>query len=120
MDFSKYHFTFDRHRDRPIIKVRFKFDKDLQKTLRLRFPSAKWSKTKKTWYLPDLPSVRTELQLVPKSAIASKLSKIHEANQQAYVAMHEQLKLKRYSQNTIKQYLSEFHHLLNLFKGFSR
>ncbi|WP_343488352.1 tyrosine-type recombinase/integrase [Allomuricauda sp. d1] len=118
MDFSKYHFSFGQHRGRPIIQVRFVFDKNLQEALRSRFPSAKWSKTKKAWYLPDLPSVRKALQLGPKPTIGSKLSKVNQVNRQAYVSMHEQLKLKQYSQNTIKQYLSEFYHLLLLLKDF--
>ena len=118
MDFSKYRFSFSQHRGRSIVQVRFKFDTHLQEALRARFPSAKWSKTKKTWYLPDLPSIRSALQLEPKSLVDSRLVKVHPVNQNALIAMHEQLKLKQYSTNTIRQYLSEFHHLLLLLKAF--
>lgn len=98
--------------------VRFKFDENLKEALRMRFPSARWSKTKRVWYLPDLPAVRKALNLNLKSPIDSKLVSIHKVNHQAYVAMYQQLKLKQYSENTIKQYISEFAHLLKLLKHF--
>lgn len=118
MDFTKYDFQFDQHRGRPVILVIFNFDADLQAALRSRFPSAKWSATKKSWYLPDLNSVRKALELPPKSVIEGKVIKISPVNRHAYLLMHEQLKLKKYSQNTIKQYLSEFNHLLKLLNDF--
>lgn len=118
MNFSKYHFSFDNHKGKQIILVKFPFDKALQKELRQRFPSAKWSATKKSWYLPDLTSVRRALNIPIKSAIEGKTIKINPVNRHAYLALHEQLKLKKYSPNTIKVYLSEFGHLLGLLKGF--
>lgn len=118
MNFSKYHFSFDNHKGKQIILVKFPFDKALQKELRQRFPSAKWSATKKSWYLPDLTSVRRALNIPIKSAIEGKTIKIDPVNRHAYLALHEQLKLKKYSPNTIKVYLSEFGHLLGLLKGF--
>lgn len=94
------------------------FDRALQKELRTRFPSVKWSATKKSWYLPDLTSVRRALDLPVKSAIEGKVIKINPANQAAYRAMHQQLKLKKYSPSTIRVYLGEFNHLLSLLKDF--
>jgi len=118
VDFTKYNYRFDVHRGRSVIFVSFKFSKKLQNELRTRFPSAKWSATKKSWYLPDLTSVRKALQLPLKAAIDGKLIKIDPVNRQAYLSMHEQLKLKKYSPNTVRQYLSEFGHLLGLLKNF--
>lgn len=94
------------------------FDRVLQKELRTRFPSVKWSATKKAWYLPDLTSVRRALDLPVKSAIEGKVIKIDPVNQAAYRAMHQQLKLKKYSPSTIRVYLGEFNHLLSLLKDF--
>lgn len=118
MNFSNYNFSFDQHRGRPIILVKFPIDKRLQKELRQRFPSAKWSATKKAWYLPDLTSLRKVLHIPIKSAIEGKTVKIDPVNRHAYLAMHEQLKLKGYSPSTVKIYLSEFNHLLRLLKSF--
>ena len=118
MVYSKYNYKFDVHRGKEIILVQFKFDKTRKEELRSRFPSAKWSATKKSWYLPDLPSVRKALQLPLKTAIEGKVIKINPANRQAFLLMHEQLKLKKYSPNTVRQYLSEFKHLLTLLKDF--
>lgn len=118
MKYSNYNFKFEKHRGKSVILVQFRFDKKLQDELRLRFPSAKWSATKKSWYLPDLTSVRKALQLPLKTAIEGKVLKIDPVNRQAYLLMHERLKLKKYSHNTVVQYLSEFNHLLRLLKGF--
>ncbi len=53
MNLKRYSFALDRHRDQNVILVQFSFDKRLQEALRTRFPSAKWSRTKKAWYLPE-------------------------------------------------------------------
>ena len=98
--------------------VRFKFDENLKEALRMRFPSARWSKTKRVWYLPDLPAVRRELKLDKKQVVAKKVSGIHLTNKQAYLDMHEQLQLKGYSDNTIRLYLAEFAHLLKLLHDY--
>lgn len=72
----------------------------------------------KAWYLPDLPSVRQALKLSPKSELESKLFKIDPVNRAAYRDMYEQLQLKKYSPSTVRQYLSEFNHLLRLLQSY--
>ncbi len=119
MDFSKYHFEPAEHRGKKIVLVRFKYNKSNQTALRNRFPSSKWSATKKSWYLPDLPVVRRELKMGPYSAIAEKAFRIHPINQEAYLKMHQQLQLKKYSMSTQRIYLAEFGHLLNLLDDYS-
>ena len=119
MDFLKYTYQKAQHRGKKIILIGFKYDQKLQEDLRKRFPSAKWSKTKSSWYLPDLPSVRKALFVAQEQLTDRALLKIDPVNRQAYLLLHEQLKLKQYSSNTIKQYLSEFLHLLILLKAFS-
>ncbi|MGB1283775.1 MAG: tyrosine-type recombinase/integrase [Polaribacter sp.] len=118
MDFKNYTFEPNIHKDKPVIWIMFPFDRKLIKDLRQRFPSVKWSQSKKSWYLPDLPSVRTELKIQQK-AIGKKLEKyIHLTNEEAFKAYIDQLKLKAYSQNTIRVYTAEFAHLLKLLKQF--
>lgn len=117
MDFNKYTFQFDTHRKQKVILISFEFNKQLQEQLRKRFPSAKWSKTKKSWYLPDLPVIREKIGLNAKDELVKKLVQIAPVNRQAYQKMHEQLKLKSYSINTRRMYLAEFKHLLLLIKN---
>ena len=118
MNLSKYQYHFQQHRGKNVIVVKFTYDKKLQEELRRRFPSAKWSKTMKAWYLPDLPAVRKALDLAPKSELSSKLLKIDPVNRAAFRDMHEQLNLKKYSPSTVRQYLSEFNHLLRLLGSY--
>jgi len=118
MDFAQYKFTPSQHRGKKIIRIEFKYDKQLIKALRKRFPSAKWSASKKTWYLPDLPAARRALKMLPNSDIPEKVAKIHPVNQRAYIKMSEQLKLKGYSPSTLRIYLAEFDHLLQLLDDF--
>lgn len=118
MIYKKYNFSFDQHRGKDVILVHFENNQDLRKALRLRFPSVKWSSTKKSWYLPDLPVLRDKLSLQEKTASKKKLSGITLQNQKAYLLMHEQLSLKAYSVNTKRIYLAEFAHLLKLIKNY--
>lgn len=118
MNFAQYNFLPDTHRNKKVILVKFKYNKILQQQLRKRFPSAKWSQSKKSWYLPDLPSVRRQLQLDQKSILHTQLPSISKTNQKAYKAMHEQLMLKGYSAHTLRTYLAELKHLLQLLGDF--
>lgn len=112
MDFSEYSFSFSHHREQNVIFISFDFTHKRKEQLKNKFPSAKWSASKKMWYLPDLASVRDELGLKQKEIGYSKMQKIHPNNQEAFEKYIEQLKLKAYSENTIKLYVSEFSHLL--------
>ena len=118
MRLSNYQYHFQQHRGKKVILVKFAYDKKLQEELRLRFPSAKWSKTMKAWYLPDLPVVRQALKLAPKSELSSRLVKIDPVNRVPFRDMYEQLHLKKYSPSTVRQYLSEFNHLLRLLGSY--
>ena len=118
MNFKNYNFKFDKHRQRSVILIQFSYNKNLKDDLRRRFPSAKWSATKKAWYLPDLPKVREALQLKPKNRTLEKVRCIHIINQQAYLDLDKQLSLKKYSESTKRIYLAEFEHLLKLLDDY--
>lgn len=118
MNFNQYSFTLDQHRNQNVILVHFSFNKKLKEALKTRFPSAKWSKTKKAWYLPDLPVVREKIGLQKKKGTDTTLRSIPPVNKLAYTAMYQQLKLKAYSENTQRIYLAEFAHLLRLIKNY--
>ncbi|MFS4469040.1 tyrosine-type recombinase/integrase [Maribacter sp. 2210JD10-5] len=114
MDFAQYIFQPATHRKKRIILIKFKYNEDLKYKLRKRFPSVRWSATKRAWYLPDLPVVRQQLKMTAKNTSERKLQNIHPVNRQAYSTMEKQLMLKKYSPNTVRIYLAEFQHLLLL------
>lgn len=118
MDFKNYAFQPDTHRGQSVILIVFEYNQKLKDALRKRFPSAKWSATKKSWYLPDIPKVREALQLHPKNKTAEKVKQIHLVNQQAYLDLEKQLSLKKYSESTVRIYLAEFNHLLRLLDDY--
>lgn len=118
MNLSKYTYQIGEHRGKKVILIGFEYNQKLQLELRQRFPSAKWSKTKASWYLPDLPSIRKVLFIQLENPTDRAIAKINPINRGAYLRLHEQLKLKQYSTNTIRQYLSEFLHLLKLLQAF--
>ncbi|MCB0463387.1 MAG: tyrosine-type recombinase/integrase [Flavobacteriaceae bacterium] len=118
MDLTKYTFKPSRHRNKNIILIQFPFDQNLIAALRKRFPSAKWSASKKSWYLPDLPVVRKAIQMQEKNSVAVKVKSIHPLNQQAYLDLNKQLTLKKYSLSTKRIYLAEFKHLLTLLDDY--
>lgn len=118
MNFSKYTFQIAKHRDKGVILVQFSFNENLKKALKKRFPSVKWSATKRSWYLPDLPVVRRELKMQEKDPVEEKANKVHPVNQEAYKELNNQLLLKGYSKSTVRIYLAEFYHLLELLEDY--
>ena len=119
MNFNLYQFSFGAHRAKKVIWIKFQKDDTLMKELRHRFPSAKWSNTNKAWYLPDLPSVRSALQINHREIGTDLLENIAPVNQEAFVNYINQLYLKAYSNNTIRTYTAEFAHLLRTLNHYS-
>jgi len=112
-----YQFSIGELHDRNVIFVNFLYNPQLQKELKEKFPSAKWSMSKKCWYVPDINSVGNEIGAAPKTEPGKAvIGKIHPTNQPALKRMHEMLLLKAYSPNTIKTYCNEFSQLLCLLK----
>ena len=118
MQFHEYTFTPTTHRNKKVILINFPFNVELKRALQERFPSAKWSASKKSWYRPDMSSVREALQLQHKNVVAEKVNDIHPVNQQAYLDLSEMLDLKKYSPSTKRMYLAEFMHLLSLLDDY--
>ena len=114
---QNYQFSIGEHRDKNVIFVQFPYNQILLKELKEKFPTAKWSASKKCWYLPDVNSVRNEIGIAPKTEPGKAvISKIHAENYAALKRMHELLLLKAYSPNTIRTYCTEFSQLLYLLK----
>jgi len=116
-NYQNYQFKTGVHKDKNVIFVFFQYNPILQKELKEKFPTAKWSMSKKSWYMPDSNSIRNEIDMMPKTEMGKAvISKIHPINQLALKRMHETLLLKAYSPNTIKTYCVEFSQLLYLLK----
>ena len=114
---KNYQFEPGEHRDKNVIFVYFPYNLLLQKELREKFSTAKWSASKKCWYLPNVNTIRNEIGMMPKTEMGkSVMSQIHPVNQNALKNMHELLVLKGYSPNTIRTYCVEFSQLLYLLK----
>jgi len=114
---QNYKFLTGEHHNKNVVFVSFPYDPLLQKDLKEKFPSARWSVSKKCWYLPDANSIRNEIGMTPKTQPGKGvIGQIHPVNHAALRKMHELLLLKGYSPNTIKTYCTEFAQLLYLLK----
>ncbi len=117
MDFSKYRYYLGEHKGNKVIFIRFNYTIALKNDLRNRFPSVKYSRTHRAWYLPDFTSIREILQLPKKNKFALHLQKIHPNNHSAYKNFINQLHLKAYSPHTIRLYSSEIIHLMGMLQS---
>ncbi|WP_299361667.1 tyrosine-type recombinase/integrase [Winogradskyella sp.] len=116
MDFQFYTFHFGVYQGKKVIWIKFPYTLTLEYKLRQNLPTAKWSPSRKRWYVNDIPVVRELLGLEIASPTQKYLSKIHSVNQLPFLEFYDQLKLKAYSKNTIRIYLAEFAHLLIILK----
>lgn len=114
MDRTQYHFSPGAHEGRNVIWISFEKNDALIQALKESFPSAKWSRTNKAWYLPDLPSIRKTLSLKEKEWGTQLKEQIAPVNQKALTDFINFLLLKAYSKNTVRTYTTEFGHLLRL------
>jgi site-specific recombinase XerD len=114
---KNYQFLIGSHHNKNVIFIHFSYNSLKLKELREKFPVAKWSASKKCWYLPDVESIRRELGMIAKTEPGNTVFKqIHPINQAALKRMHELLLLKAYSPSTIHTYCTEFSQLLYLIK----
>ncbi len=119
MELNKYKFSLGEHRGHNVIWIKFPYSLKLKEDLKRDFSSAKWSAKQKSWYLPDLKSIRKKLNIKLDEIGSRAILKIHLINQEPYMKMSEILSLKAYSDNTKRTYLSEFSHLLIILKDQS-
>lgn len=109
MILNNYTFEPALYKMRKIIKIIFPYNSKLIKDLKNEIPSASWSQTMKCWYVVNNQFFRDKFQLeYSKTENSNAYAAIHAINRAAFLKMHEELKLKGYSSNTIKTYLGEF------------
>ena len=106
-----FHFEIGTHHGKNIIWVKFAYKKESIALLK-KYSKPKWSQSQKSWYVADSTNYRKlfslELSVVGKEAI----TKIAPENYQQFQKFINQLKLKAYSENTIRTYSVEFAQLL--------
>lgn len=112
-------FELGIHRGKNVIFIRFEKNQELNDRVK-KLNGVKWSNSVTAWYVPDVVEYRQRFGLVEakeKQEIKGIAKRIHPVNQEALHRMIDQLKLKSYSQNTLKTYRNEFAQLLIALKS---
>jgi len=119
MDFADKRFQFQpgKHNGKRVIWVRFYRNQEMIAFLRSQ-TKARWSVSKKSWYVTDNRFYRNLFQLEPTIVGKEVLNKIHVINLPAFKRFQEQIKLKGYSENTLRTYALEFAQLLYTLKSY--
>lgn len=105
------------HRDKPVIFLHFDENKETIAWVK-RLAGARWSYTRKAWYVRDTPAYRNKFGLEAQKEPENLRCyfKIKEVNRPAFEKFIETLQLKGYSKSTIKTYRNEFAALLMMLK----
>jgi integrase/recombinase XerD len=115
-------FALIQHNDQSRIQVSFEMNEAWNERMK-QVPGARWSRTLKSWHIPDteenrkkcgLPSKSQSLPVIHTSKTA--LVKIGMNNAQEMQKFLQHLTLKAYSSSTIRTYRNEFAQLLHLLK----
>lgn len=118
IDFSdkRYTYSVGTHHESKVIWISFEKDKELIAHLRAQ-TKARWSATKKKWYVADTRRHRALFGLSEEITGKAVLAKIHLINLPEFKRFQEHLVLKGYSANTLRTYSTEFAQLLYVMKG---
>jgi len=118
MNLDLYKINIDVHNGKNIISIAFGYDINLLNDLkRITKNKAKWSNSKKIWYVPDINFYRELFGLPLKITGNLVINHISDVNSIEYKKMENLLILKGYSPNTIRTYLLEFAQFLYLLKN---
>jgi site-specific recombinase XerD len=98
------------HQGNDVILLLFDYDTELIQ--QVKNLGARWSKTKKAWYVPDTDILRNQFGLTLTDTSKGPLRKVHPVNRLAVEKFVSMLQLKAYSPNTLKTYGNEFTQLL--------
>ena len=107
------------HRNKNVLWIRMPNNQLFKNFLRTNISTARWSNTFKCWYVIDSFANRNFLQIEQKKyngkSLLSKIAPINHDELKRYI---EQLRLKAYSESTIKTYTIEFAQWLYALKNF--
>lgn len=115
---DNYRYSFGTHKAIEVIWIAFPNDELLKTALRSQLPTARWSASQKSWYIPDRVQARDVLGLPPKLYSGKNLME-HLAAINAFELQRliDELRLKAYSESTIKTYSTEFAQFLYILKN---
>lgn len=116
MDVSKFKINEGEHNNSNVLWIAFDRNNELLDLLRQNL-KVRWSASNKSWYALDNNFNREKLGLQPKLIGKEVFLKIHEVNLPALQKLENELRIRAYSENTIKTYLREFAQLLYILKG---
>ncbi len=103
------------HQHKAVIFICFEYHPPTNQKVK-QLAGARWSHTKKAWYVSDNQFYREKFGLPAKPAGKEVLAQIQPENQPAFKIYIETLQLKAYSGSTIRTYRNEFAQLLYLLK----
>jgi len=107
------------HRNKNVLWIQMPNLKIYKDFLKSNISTARWSSSFKCWYVLESAANRNFLQIQPKiydgKALFNKIDPINHTQLQRYI---EQLRLKAYSESTIKTYAVEFAQWLYALKNF--
>lgn len=114
---AKYQVDYELgwHRNECVIFIRFPFNKILQNRVK-QLLTARWSATKKCWYVSDNDSYRKKFGIVAAPGVEKK-KEICESNMEALRQFNQMILLKGYSTSTAKTYRNEFTALLQVLRN---
>lgn len=113
LDSKIFTFSYGQHNHQSVIWIHFPYSVENIIDLK-RAVKAKWSQSNKCWYALDNHHNREKFNLPIKLVGKEILSKIHPINQPAFDQLINILKLKAYSNNTMRTYAIEFAQFLHL------
>lgn len=119
MDFKNKLFSFEigEHKTKKVIWVKFQYNLELTAFLRAQ-TKAWWSASRKSWYVSDNRFNRELFGMEQNITGKEVLNKIHLVNIPALKRFQEHIKLKGYSENTLRTYSLEFAQLLYAIKSY--
>lgn len=120
LDDKIYRTELGNYNNKDVIWIRFPYHQSYITNLKQTLSGVKWSRTNKSWYVPDKPIFREKLGIENKAFHGKNLLvKINPINQPELSKYIEQLRLKAYSENTIRTYSVEFSQFLYIIKSHS-
>ncbi|MEC4005931.1 tyrosine-type recombinase/integrase [Flavobacterium sp. SUN052] len=110
---NELHFQFGKHNASNVIFIQFEKNYALSNQIKA-LVGAKWSNSKRMWYVPDVLEYRKQFGIETKNSISEKTySKISPVNHSEIKLFTEQIQLMGYSPNTLRTYTVEFNQFLN-------
>ena len=104
---NSFSFKLGTHNDQKVIFIQFEKNYLLTQEVK-SWVGHKYSKTNKSWYVPDVQFYREKFGISPEKEMSSFLaSKISEFHQNQIKKTKATIQIKGYSENTIRNYCSE-------------